>query len=78
MEGGNLDSNAGRMENSVDPAIAAWEEFQQSQGNLDAVPNLESYLLAKSDRYNAKKHFMTHIEIYFEGLTQTIDDMTHK
>lgn len=63
------------MENSVDPATAAWEEFQQSPANKESVPNLQFYLEAKSNRENAKKHFLTAIEIYFEGLTQTMDDL---
>jgi hypothetical protein len=63
------------MESTMDPANAAWNQFQQSNDNRDNVPNLQSYLEAKSTRENAKKHFLTSIEIYFEGLTQTMEDL---
>ncbi|CAJ1961951.1 unnamed protein product [Cylindrotheca closterium] len=76
IENADLDPDCHcRMESTVDPANAAWNHFQQSNENHDKVPNLQSYLEAKSMRENAKKQFLTSIEIYFEGLTQTMDDL---
>lgn len=64
------------MEKMMDPpANPAWDQFQQSDENREKVPNLQDYLEAKCTRENAKKHFLTSIEISFEGLTQTMEDL---
>lgn len=61
-----------RMESAVD---TAWEEFQLSHENRQVVPNLQAYLEAKMTREVAKKNFHATIEIFFDGLTQTMKDL---
>lgn len=76
VENADLDQDHGRMEKMMDPpANPAWGRFQQSNENREKVPNLQDYLKAKGTRENANKHFLTSIEIYFEGLTQTMEDL---